>query len=124
MTAKDGTILAGHGVVEACKSLGLNWVPIVRLPIEPDSPQAIKVLTGDNAIGGLAYDDAQALANILQGLMDAGNLLGTGYDEEMVDAMASFSESLDGVAPAEFSDFDGEDIEMKHTCPKCRYEWR
>lgn len=124
VTARDGTVLAGHGVVEVCRALGVEEVPAVRLPIDPDSPQAIKVLTGDNSIGGLAYDDAQELSNILQELMDAGDLLGTGYDEEMVESMTALSESFDGVAPADFSEFGDEDIEMKHTCPKCGYEWR
>lgn len=91
VVAKDDTILAGHGVVKACLELGIKDVMVVRLPIDPDSPQALKLLAGDNAIAGLALDDDRALTNLLKELADEGNLLGTGYDEMQLAALLMVS---------------------------------
>jgi len=84
--AQDGTILAGHGVVEACRRLGLPRVPVHRLPLAPDDPRALKVLTGDNEIEHLAEQDDRLLTELLREIkdQDAAGLLGTGYDEMML----------------------------------------
>src|SRR5262245_17598198 len=55
--AKDGTILAGHGVVEAARRDGMSELPVVRLPVAPDSPAALRVLAGDNELQRLAEVD-------------------------------------------------------------------
>src|SRR5437764_115147 len=84
--AQDGTILAGHGVIEAAKRLGLETARVVRLPIEADSPAALKVLTGDNEIEHLAEQDDRLLSELLREIAqdDPLALLGTGYDEAML----------------------------------------
>ena len=86
--AKDNTILAGHGIVQAAKRLEMNKVPVIQLPIGPDDPKALKVLTGDNAIQHLAAQDDRALTELLKELSDSDDLLGTGYDEMMMAALA------------------------------------
>lgn len=60
--ARDGTILAGHGVVEACIRLNTSEIPVIRLNREPDDPQSLKVLTGDNEIGHLGEIDDRILS--------------------------------------------------------------
>lgn len=81
--ARDGTILAGHGVVQAAtQKLGLTTVPVIRLDVEPDSPAALKVLAGDNEMARLAGIDDRALSEILRDLNEQDALLGTGYDDE------------------------------------------
>jgi hypothetical protein len=87
VTAKDYTILAGHGVVEACQELGIETVPVVKHPIAPDSPQALKVLTGDNHINRLSFDDDRELTNLLKELADEGDLLGSGFDDLQLAAL-------------------------------------
>jgi hypothetical protein len=84
--AQDGTILAGHGVIEAAKRLGLETARVVRLPIEAESPAALKVLTGDNEIEHLAEQDDRLLSELLREIAqdDPLALLGTGYDEAML----------------------------------------
>lgn len=82
--AADGTILAGHGVVEAAKRAGLKSVAVVRLPIAADSPAALKVLTGDNEIEHLAEQDDRLLSKLLREVNETLDLLGTGYDEAML----------------------------------------
>lgn len=82
--ARDGTILAGHGAVEAARRAGLETVPVHRLDLDPDSPEALKVLAVDNEVGRFAERDDRALTDLLRELTEAdplSGLLGTGYDE-------------------------------------------
>ena len=84
VVARDYTILAGHGVVKALTQMGRTEVPVMRLPIDPDSPQALKVLAGDNEIGHLAEVDDRMFTEILKEIKDLGELMGTGYDDMML----------------------------------------
>jgi hypothetical protein len=86
VVARDGTILAGHGVVEAARAMELEAVPVVRLDIEPDDVRAMKVLTGDNEIGHLSHRDDRLLTEILREVRDNDDsgLLGTGLDDMML----------------------------------------
>jgi hypothetical protein len=82
--ARDGTILAGHGVVEALKSMGTDDVPVFRLDVSPDDSRALKLLAGDNEISHLGEIDDRALSDLLMSLKGMGDLLGTGYDDMML----------------------------------------
>ena len=86
VVAKDGTLLAGHGVWEAAKSLGWTEIDVVRVDVAPDDPSALKILTGDNELSLLAEIDDRLLADLLKLIQDEADtgLLGTGYDEEML----------------------------------------
>lgn len=78
--AEDGTILAGHGVVEALESMGAAEVNVARMPYAPDDPAAIKLLVGDNELGALAESDQGQLSELLGQLNELGELLGTGVN--------------------------------------------
>ena len=85
--ARDGTILAGHGVTEAARKLGYTSIPAIRVDYAPDDPRALKLLAGDNEIRHLAEVDDRALTELLRELAeldDLNGLLGTGYDEMML----------------------------------------
>ena len=84
--AQDGTILAGHGVVEAIRRLGHTHIPAIRLPYAYNDPHALKLLIGDNEIRHLATVDDRILTELLKELVDidSSELLGTGYDEMML----------------------------------------
>jgi hypothetical protein len=84
IVARDNTILAGHGVVKAAQSLGLSSVPVLKLELESDSIEAVKLLTADNEVSHLGEVDDRALSNILKEIMEKSDLLGTGYDEMML----------------------------------------
>ena len=107
--ARDGTILAGHGAVEAAQRCNLRKIPVVRLNIAPGSARALKVLTGDNEIRHLIEVDDRALTELLREIheTDDGDLLGTGYDDEMLAALAMVtrpaSEIEDADAAAEWA---------------------
>jgi hypothetical protein len=88
VAAKDMTLLAGHGVVEACRELGYEKIPVVVLDIEPDSTAALKVLTGDNYLSHFADDDDRLLTDILKLIHDDDTLVGTGFDEMMLANLA------------------------------------
>jgi hypothetical protein len=82
--AREGTILAGHGVVQALGEMGVAQVPVIRLAIDPDSPAALKVLAGDNGIPHLGVVDDRAFTELLKDIGELDTLLGTGYDEAML----------------------------------------
>ena len=84
IVASDNTILAGHGVVTAARSLGLTSIPILRLPIHSTHINAIKLLAADNEVSHLGEVDDRALTEILKEIMDTADLLGTGYDDKML----------------------------------------
>jgi hypothetical protein len=90
VVARDGTILAGHGVVLAARRLGRTEIPVYRLDVDPDSTAAMQVLAGDNEISNLANIDDRALSELLRELAvdDLANLLGTGFDELSLAALA------------------------------------
>jgi hypothetical protein len=96
VVARDGTILAGHGVVEAAREGGLEAVPVVRLDLDADDPRALRLLAGDNEIARLAQTDARALADLL-GEIGREGWLGTGFDDG---AFALLLAELDGADPA------------------------
>lgn len=80
--AQDGTILAGHGLVQAARELGIGALPTVFLPLDAKTPAAMKILVGDNQIGATAEMDTASLVKILDEICgdDTSHLLGTGYD--------------------------------------------
>lgn len=103
VAARDGTILAGHGVVEAARRLGAASIQVVHLDLDPESAPALKLLALDNELGQFAEQDDRTLADILKVVNDAdvNGLLGTGYDGESLAAL------LMNTRPAsEIKDFD------------------
>jgi hypothetical protein len=88
--ANDGTILAGHGVVDAARSLGLTEIAARRVDFGPEDVRALEILTGDNEIDHLGVIDDRALSELLKEIKDADidGLIGTGYDDRMLANLA------------------------------------
>jgi hypothetical protein len=96
VVSSDGFILAGHGVVQAAKSLGITDVPVVKLPVAHDSKLALKVLAGDNEIARGAVVDDRGLADILkQVATDPEDLLGTGFSQLELDRLLAIGDMVD-----------------------------
>lgn len=83
-TRQGSFILAGHGVVQAARQGGYTEVPVIWLDLDPYSPEALKVLIGDNELSNLAEDDDRLLAETLKEIMQSDSLNGTGYDENQL----------------------------------------
>jgi DNA modification methylase len=98
VVANDGTILAGHGVVQAARALGQTHIPGQRMPYGPDDPQALQLLVGDNHIARLRMQDDALLAAVLQDVArdDVAALLGTGFDEAALEALVQAQGTLGG----------------------------
>lgn len=73
----DGTILAGHGLVEAAKLEGLEQVPVHVY----DGPYPDAFLAMDNRSALLAEDDEKALSDLLTELQGRGTLEASGYGD-------------------------------------------
>ena len=101
VTANDGTILAGHGVLLAAKRLNLEEIPAIRLDIDPDSPAALKLLAADNYLSHFAVDDDRALTELLGDVATLDDLFGTGFDEQSLSALLMVTRDA-----SEIADFD------------------
>ncbi len=101
VAARGGVLVAGHGVVQAARELGLTTIKVIHLDIDPDHPRALKILAADNTLGHFAMDDDRMLTNLLRDVAEADSLIGTGYDE------ASLAAHLMVTRPrSEIEDFD------------------
>jgi ParB-like chromosome segregation protein Spo0J len=99
LAAWDDTILAGHGIVLAARSLGKDVVPVRRLDLDPNDPRALRVLAADNETGGAALVNDRLLSQLLREVGDSapGGLEGTGFDREKLNALAYASRPPDQV---------------------------
>ena len=123
--ARDGTLLAGHGVVEAARRLGYTSLTMKRMALDPYEPRALQIVVGDNEIARLAIKHEDALAALLQELSqdDPLALLGTGFDTSALQALITAThDSTSVTAPEAFPAYD-ENIATEHTCPRCGFEW-
>ena len=107
----DGVIVAGHTRYKAAKKLGLQTVPcLVADDLNEEQIKAFRLV--DNKSGELATWDLDTLKVELDNIgeidmSEFGFSLNIGDDEE---------------APDGFKEFD-ENIETKHKCPRCGYEY-
>jgi ParB-like nuclease domain len=89
VVTRDGTILAGHGIFQAAQKVGLSRMSVVRLNIDPKSPQALKIVAADNELPRFSENDDRQLTELLQQIMkeDPAGLVGTGYTEQSLAAL-------------------------------------
>ena len=73
---QTNTILAGHGRVEAAKTLGLETVPCIRIEHMTEAEKRAYVIA-DNKLALNAGWDEELLAQELQGLLSTENI---GFD--------------------------------------------
>src|SRR5215831_2516769 len=118
VVAEDGTILAGHGVVESAREAGLTQVPVVRLPFPADDPRALKVLVADNELTRLAASDDRLLADLLKEMRDAdlASLLGTGWDDLSLAVLLGEGITDPSQAWAGLPEYESEDRQSAFRC--------
>ena len=106
---KQGTIVAGHGRVEAARSLGLEEVPCIRLEhLTEDQVRAYCL--ADNKLALNAGWNMDTLAAELKGLEAVGfDMSLTGFSpEELAEIMGDTVEDIDPEEPAPEVEFSEE----------------
>jgi DNA modification methylase len=95
---QQGTILAGHGRVEAAKSLGMATVPCLRIEHMTEAEKRAYVIA-DNKLALNAGWDEELLAQELQGLMASEGL---GFDIGVIGfEVAEIDNLVENLAPEE-----------------------
>lgn len=86
----DGTLLAGHGVVQAAIDLG--WEQIAVHVFTGSEAKARRLMVADNELSRGAVNDDRELASLLRQVQrDFGDLRGTGFDaSDLADLWAGF----------------------------------
>ena len=97
VAARDLTLLAGHGIVAACRRLEVPQIHVVVLDLDPDDPQALKILAADNYLSYAADDDDRALASLLDDLLGTVGLEGTGWDAQKLSAFKTVTAPPDQI---------------------------
>jgi hypothetical protein len=124
VVAQDGTILAGHGVVEAARAVGWTHLPGQRRPYGPEDPRALKILVGDNHIARLREQNDATLAALLKDLAadDGLGLLGTGFDTVALETLLAKGIVPD-FQPAGMDEQGRLDQKEPIICPECGAEF-
>lgn len=95
VVSSDDVVLAGHGLLIAETELGIDTVPVVRVPYEHTDPRALQLLVGDNEIANLVDDSDAKLIDLLLQVQaesdEADMLLGTGYSEQQLAALQALT---------------------------------
>jgi ParB/Sulfiredoxin domain/Protein of unknown function (DUF3102) len=87
VTARDLTILAGHGVVQAARMMRRSHVPVRRLDLDPNERRALEILLGDNELRETAERDDHRFVDLVEKLRRGSTLLGTGLDDAKFEAL-------------------------------------
>lgn len=108
---KNNTIVEGHGRLMAAKELGMETVPVIRLDHLTDEQRRAYALAHNKTAELSGWDFGQ-LEIELAGIEDVD--MGAFGFTTVIDTEED--------APKEFKEFT-EDMQTKHVCPKCGYEW-
>lgn len=111
-------IVEGHGRWLACKELGFDTIPIIRLDDMTDEQRREYMLVHNKTNMNSGFD----FAKLDEELADLANF----ESEEFGFAIDKYRELMSGDTseepPEEFASFD-DDVETAHKCPRCGYEW-
>jgi uncharacterized protein YaiI (UPF0178 family) len=96
----SGHVVAGNHTLKAARQLGWDQIAVVVVDMPDDEAEAY--LVADNRASDKATNDDAALAKILERMMLAGKLEGTGYSPDDVDDMLAAMEQMPEVDPGDF----------------------
>ncbi len=100
---QTNTILAGHGRVEAAKTLGLETVPCIRIEHMTEAEKRAYVIADNKLALNAGWDD-ELLAQELQGLLATENI---GFDIGVIGfEVAEIDSLVEGLTPEEPGDPD------------------
>lgn len=90
----DGTVLAGHHVLEAAKRVGMKSIRVDV--VDANEKEALKILLADNRLADLGLGpDLDLLLDALSSL--DGDLEATGYDSEYIDMLTEATAGAPGI---------------------------
>jgi hypothetical protein len=99
LVASDGTVIAGHGRLEAARRLGLDAVPVVVLDHLSEAQRRAYVIA-DNKLALSAGWNEELLAAELHALNGEGfDLALTGFDEVELDRLMAPLDDTDATSP-------------------------
>lgn len=99
---RDGTIVAGTHTWLAAVDLG--WDKIAVVPFTGTDEEALAFLLMDNRSSDSSEYDDEALLAVLEEMMNAGHLVGTGYTADDYDDLLA---QMDRIAEITAPDFEG-----------------
>ena len=116
----DNGIIAGHGRVQAARTINLTSIPVIELHGLSDAQRRAYILA-DNRLAENATWDTDLFPLEVQELAALNfNLSLVGLSEF---EMKYILNPDAGDAPNEFKDIDPDLDQFNHECPKCHYEW-
>lgn len=117
--AADGTILAGNHTYMAAMEIGWDRIACVRIDVDPDGPEARRIMLADNRTADRGNYDTGLLVDLLGELDNTVGLIGTGYDHD------DLARLLDTLNPPPLPDPPDDPIggHDGHVCPQCGYEF-
>jgi ParB-like nuclease domain len=93
VVSADGVILAGNHTYAAAMEMGIETLPIVRVPYAAESNEAARIVLADNRTSDRAKYDDGVLAELLGSLEEDG-LYGTAFtSDDLDDLLARLSEN-------------------------------
>ena len=117
----DFEVVAGHGRLEAAKSLGMQLVPVVAISsLSEADKKAIRI--ADNRIAELAGWDDAALKDTLRSLEAEGfDLDAAGFSRLELDAL--LGDNTPDFGPASIDEQGRLDEKAKVECPECGHKF-
>jgi DNA modification methylase len=96
IVVKGGTVIAGHGTLEAAKRIGMREIACVEFA--GTDAEALAYGIADNRASDLAEDDAHILSETLRELESQGLLEATGYDQSGLDEAMAAADALEAAS--------------------------
>ena len=119
MISDEGTIIAGHGRVEAARRLHYSTVPCIRLSNLTEAQQKAYVIA-DNQLASMATWDWDMLAAEIDNLKDQDFDISTlGFTKEQLDEMIGSPDEIPEIADEKVKKPDKDTA----ICPKCHHEF-
>ena len=126
VSKKSGFIVAGHGRLEAAKTLGLETFPVDYQEFENEAQEYL-FLESDNHLAELSeHDKSKMLENIKE--LELPDLKFLGIPDFNTESLKMFEDDgIDGLDHIPEGDKEepllDDDGKLK-TCPRCNFEWQ
>lgn len=116
---EHGGVIAGHGRIMAARELGMDEVPSIVLTGLTDAQKRAYIIADNKLALNAGWDDAM-LRLELEALRSLDfELELTGFSMEDIDMFIADPEAMSRGA----KEINADDFELKHTCPRCGFEY-